>query len=282
MKKKLLVVTFSVLAFLFCYPCLFMLVGSFMGSHEIQAHLAGVLGTGNQYANWSLLPNEPSFRSYIALLIDSPEVFTMFWNSVKITGMVLLGQVFVGIPAAWGLARYRFPFRKVLFVLYVILMVMPFQVMMLAEYLTIKKLSLLDTLWSVILPGIFSAFVVFIVYVSFQKIPEEVLEAVRIDGSGEWQILWKIGIPMAKEGILSALVLSFLEYWNLIEQPMTFLQTKSKWPLSLYLSAANNADIGLNFCVAMLALIPAALVFAAGQKYLQSGFETMMQEEKGK
>ena len=116
-----------------------MLVGSFMSSHEIQAHLAGVLGTGNQYADWSLFPKEPSFRSYIALLIDSPEVFTMFWNSVKITGMVLLGQVFVGIPAAWGLARYRFPFRKVLFVLYVILMVMPFQVMMLAEYLTIKN-----------------------------------------------------------------------------------------------------------------------------------------------
>ena len=80
MKKKLLVVTFSVLAFLFCYPCLFMLVGSFMSSHEIQAHLAGVLGTGNQYADWSLFPKEPSFRSYIALLIDSPEVFTMFWN----------------------------------------------------------------------------------------------------------------------------------------------------------------------------------------------------------
>lgn len=133
-----------------------------------------------------------------------------------------------------------------------------------------------------ILPGIFSAFIVFIVYVSFQKIPEEVLEAARIDGSGEWQILWKIGIPMAKEGILSALVLSFLEYWNLIEQLMTFLQTKSKWPLSMYLSAASNIDIGLNFCVAILALIPAALVFAAGQKYLQSGFETMMQEEKEK
>ena len=85
-----------------------------------------------------------------------------------------------------------------------------------------KKIGFTGYVWSVILPGIFSAFIVFIVYVSFQKIPEEVLEAARIDGSGEWQILWKIGIPMAKEGILSALVLSFLEYWNLIEQPMTF------------------------------------------------------------
>lgn len=89
-----------------------MLVGSFMSSHEIQAHLAGVLGTGNQYANWSLLPEEPSFRFYIALLIDSPEVFNMFWNSVKITGMVLLGQVFVGIPAAWGACAVSLPFSK--------------------------------------------------------------------------------------------------------------------------------------------------------------------------
>ena len=280
MRRKLMIIVFSVAAFVFCYPCIFMLVGSFMSSSEIQSHLAGVLGTGNDYVNWCLLPKEPSFQSYIALLVDSPEVFTMFWNSMKIIGIVLVGQICIGIPAAWGLARYSFPFRKILFVIYIILMVMPFQVMMLAEYLVIKKIGILDTLWSIIFPGIFSAFMVFIVYVSFRKIPEEVLEAARIDGSGEWNILWKIGVPMAKEGILAALVLSFLEYWNLIEQPMTFLQTKSKWPLSLYLSISNTEDIGLKFCVAVLALIPATLVFMVGQKYLQNGLGTIVQEEK--
>lgn len=276
--KKVLVVMMAVLAFIFCYPCIFTLVGSFMSNHEIQQYLMGVLGTGTQYAEWSLLPKEPSVQSYIAMLIDSPEVLTMFWNSVKVTGMILLGQACVGIPAAWGLARYHFPFHKVIFMIYVILMVMPFQVMMLAEYLMIKQLGLMDTLWSVILPGIFSSFTVFIIYGSFQKIPEEILEAARIDGGSEWQILWKIGVPTAREGILAALILSFLEYWNLLEQPMTFLQTKSKWPLSLYLSAADTSNMGLNFCVSILALIPAALVFYAGHQYLQDGIEIRDQE----
>ena len=88
----------------------------------------------------------------------------MFWNSVKITAGVLIGQLLVGIPAAWGFAKYDFPLKKFLFFLYLVLMMMPFQVTMLPSYLTLDRMRLIDTQWSVILPAVFSTVPVFIMY----------------------------------------------------------------------------------------------------------------------
>ena len=124
--------------------------------------------------------------------------------------------------------------------MYVTLMMMPFQVTMLSNYLVLDQMGLMDTLWAVILPGAFSTFPVFIMYRFFTGIPEAVVESARIDGAGEWKIFLHLGLPLGSGGICSAMVLGFLECWNLIEQPLTFLKNKELWPLSLYLP-----DIGL-------------------------------------
>ena len=97
------------------------------------------------------------------------------------------------------------------------------------------------------------------------------IEAAKLDGANEWQIFWRIGIPLGMHGIMSVIVLDFLEYWNLIEQPMAFLQTKSLWPLSLYLPQIDISQTGKAFAVSVLVLIPAVIVFLAGQDYLEQG-----------
>ena len=148
---------------------------------------------------------------------------------------------------------------------------MPFQVTMLSSYLVLDSFKLLDTHWSIILPAIFSTFSVFIMYRFFCNIPEAIIESARIDGASELKIFFKIGIPLGMPGIMSAVILQFLELWNLIEQPLTFLKDKSLWPLSIYLPniTLENADIA--FTASAVTLIAAIIVFFAGQSYLEQG-----------
>ena len=124
-------------------------------------------------------------------------------------GCILIGQLLVGVPAAWSFAVYRFRFGKAVFTLYVVLMLLPFQVMMLSNYLVLDQLGLMNTQWAVILPAAFSTFPVFICYGGFRQIPAAMLESARIDGAGEAAVFIKIGLPLGKGGILSALVLGF-------------------------------------------------------------------------
>ena len=252
-------------------PVLFLLAGAFMGNQEIVNCIAPVLKKEDGYATWKLIPDYPTLTNLVGVLLDSPEFFQMFWNSVGITGGILAGQLVIGMPAAWGLAKYSFHGKKMIYMLYIIMMMMPFQVTMLSEYLVLDRLKLLDTLFAVILPGMFSTFPVFIMYRFFKGIPESVLEAARIDGAGEWQIFWGIGIPLGASGIISAVVLSFLECWSMIEQAMTFLQSKSLWPLSLFLPKIDEGNAGLSLCASFVALLPAVFVFLAGQDYLEQG-----------
>ena len=186
MRKKLLLFLLAALVFVVCYPLVFLLIGSFMGQDELAENLKAVLlQQSGEYAQWSWLPIHPTLRSYIEVLLDEPEFFAMFWNSVKIAAGVLAGQMLVGVPAAWGFAKYRFPFRKTLFTIYIVFMMLPFQVVMLSEYLVLNQMQLIDTLWAIILPGAFSTFPVFIIYNFFRGIPEAVLEGARLDGISE-------------------------------------------------------------------------------------------------
>ena len=124
---------------------------------------------------------------------------------------------------------------------------------------------------AVILPAIFSTFPVFLIYRGFCSIHPGLLEAGRIDGAGELGLFVRIGLPLGSSGILSAFVLGFLEYWNMIEQPLTFLKSKELWPLSLYLPEIGLTQAGFAFAASVVTLIPAVFVFLLGQDYLEQG-----------
>ncbi|MGN0203181.1 MAG: carbohydrate ABC transporter permease [Coprococcus sp.] len=269
--KRLLILLLLILAVIICFPVLFLIVGSLMGSDELNHYLGAVLGRSDGFASWALLPTWPTFKAYVQLLLDSPEFFVMFWNSVKMTGAILIGQVLTGVPAAWGFAKLNIPHKKLLFNLYIILMLMPFQVTMLSNYLTLNKMNLMNTSWAIILPAAFSTFPVFIMYHFFRSIPDVIIESAKLDGANKIQVFLYIGIPLGSSGIVSSLVLSFLDAWNLIEQPLTFLKDKTLWPLSLYLPNISMENAGLAFVASVITLIPSLLVFLAGQNYLEQG-----------
>lgn len=258
-------------AALICAPLLMIPGGSLMDRAEIKQILAPILGEGKGFAVWHLLPFYPTLDHFYRLLIESPAFYRLFWNTVGMTAAILAGQLVVGLPSAWAFAAFRFRGRDILFGLYVVLMLLPFQVMLLPQYLVLQKLHLYNHFAAVILPAIFSTFPVFIMYRGFTQIDGEILEAARLDGAGELQIFLWIGLPLGKMGVQAAMVLSFLEYWNLVEQPMAFLEEQAKWPLSLYLPQITVSQAGFAFAVAVVVLIPALFVFALGQDALEEG-----------
>ena len=261
----------SFLSFFVIVPLWLLISGSFMGGREAAQNFAPVLENAAGSALWPLIPRYPTIQPYVELLLDTPQFFGMFWNSVAQVFPLVLGQVLLGAPAAWAFARYEFRFKKALFLLYIVLMLMPFQVTMVSSYLVLKGLKLMDTMWAIILPGAASTFPVFIMTRFFQAIPASLTEAAAIDGAGPFKVFLRGGLPLGAPGILSAVVLGFFEYWNALEVPLTFLKDKSLWPLSLYLPAISSENLGVSLIASVVMLTPALLIFLFGQKYLEQG-----------
>ncbi len=277
-KRFLRMATEAVTKFIFiaagiviCAPVFLVVTGSVMGQGDLYECLAPVFQQGTGFVSWKLIPQYPTVENYIHLLFYSPEFFVLFWNSAKLVSLILLGQMLVGVPAAWAFATYRVRGKNVIFTIYVVLMLLPFQVTMLSSYLTLDSMSLLNTHWAVILPAVFGTFPIFVIYGGFRSLPIALIEAARIDGAGELRIFWLLGIGLGKGGILSALVLGFLEYWNMIEQPFAFLEDKTLWPLSLYLPEISWTQAGSAFAASVVMLVPSVFVFVMGQDYLEQG-----------
>lgn len=271
MKKWMIAMLLSAAALFVWVPLWMLLSASFMGSREMVHNLAPVLSEEAGYAHWPILPQYPTLKPYVELLLDAPAFFTMFWNSCRQVFPIVAGQIVIGAPAAWAFARFRFRGKGVLYALYIILMLMPFQVTMVSGYFVLDRLGMMNTVWAVILPGAVSTFPVFLMIRFFAAIPSALTEAASLDGAGAWQIFIHLGLPLGVPGILSAVVLGFLEYWNALEQPMTFLKDQTLWPLSLYLPTVTAENAGASLAASVIMLTPALLIFLFGQKYLEAG-----------
>lgn len=258
-------------ALLVWWPLWFMATGALLSQDELAATIGPVFGAGQGAATWQLLPSWPTLQPMVELLLDTPEYFSMFWNTAAQVLPQVLGQLAVGAPAAWALSRLRFRGRGAVRAVYLVLMLMPFQVTMVPNYLVLGALGLLDTPWAVVLPGVFATFPVFIMQRGFDAVPRPLLEAAQIDGANHAQCFWHIGLPVGCPGLLAALTLSFLEAWNAIEQPMLFLKNPANWPLSLYLAGVTDQNLGVAMAASLVMLAPAVLVFRFGQKYLELG-----------
>lgn len=276
MKKgsKLCYIPLTALALLTWWVLWFMLMGALQPEDELNATIGPALGVGTGQAQWTLLPSWPTLQPLTELLLDTPAFYSVFWNTCFQVFSQVLGQFLVAAPAAWAFSKLRFRGRGILFTVYIILMLMPFQVTMAPSYFVFSRLGLMGTVWAVILPGIFSTFPVFIMAKSFDAIPGELLEAAKLDGAGQRQIYRYIGMPLGRPGILAALVLGFLESWNAVEQPMNFIENQQDWPLSLFLPNISTDNLAVAMGTSLIALAPAVVVFRFGQKYLELGIQS--------
>lgn len=252
-------------------PLVFLICGTFTNEVELDQILASVIGDGMGYATWHFIPLYPTVKNVVELLFDTPEYYVLFWNSVKIVGVVIAGQLLFAVPAAWGLARSRSRWAKLIFGLYMFCMILPFQVTMLSQYIVLNGMHMINTHWAIILPLVFSTFPIFIMFSAFEQVPASVVEAARLDGAGDFRIFAHMAVPIARKGILSAAILGFLEYWNIVEQPVVFLRDKSLWPLSVYLPEVSAGGTGRAFAFALFSCIPSLIVFYIGRDVLAEG-----------
>ncbi len=266
-------------AILFLMPIILTITNSFMSSAEISANYGSVFASSqtggkvfvSEKVNLKFIPDMVSFSQYITVLFKSPEYLFKFWNSVILVGPILVFQLVVACLASYGFTRYRGRIREIIFFSYIILMLMPYQVTLVPNYLVSDWLDILNTRWAIWLPGIFSPFAVFLLTKYMRRIPTAVMEAAQIDGAGEIQIFTKICVPLCKGAICSAAILVFIDYWNMVEQPLILLSDTEMHPLSVFLSKINEGEIGLAFAVATIYMVPSLLVFLYGEEYLVDG-----------
>jgi len=266
-------------AFLFLMPIILTITNSFMASSEISSNYGVIFATNDtggkvfvsETVNLKFIPDIVSFSQYITVLLKSPEYLLKFWNSVVLVAPIVVFQLVVAALASYGFARYRGRIREIIFFLYIILMLMPYQVTLVPNYLVSDWLNILDTKWAIWLPGIFSPFAVFLLTKFMRRIPSAMIEAAQIDGAGEWQIFQKICLPLCKGSIASVAILVFIDYWNMVEQPLILLSDPEMHPLSVFLSKINAGEIGLAFAVATIYMVPTLLVFLYGEEYLIDG-----------
>lgn len=283
--RKLLVkaalVTFVAACFavLFLMPIVLTITNSFMSASEISSNYGQVFATtdtgGKSYisekVNLKFIPDMVSFSQYITVLFKSPEYLFKFWNSVILVVPIVGFQLLVAAGAAFGFTRFKGKLKEIIFFVYIILMLMPYQVTLVPNYLVSEWLNILDTRWAIWLPGIFSPFAVFLLTKYMRRIPVSVIEAAQIDGAGEWQIFKKICMPLCKGALCSVAILIFIDYWNMVEQPLILLSDSEMHPLSVFLSKINEGEVGLAFAVATIYMVPPILVFLYGEDYLVEG-----------
>lgn len=266
-------------AILFLMPIVLTITNSFMSSSEISSNYGSVFATSDtggkvyisEKVNLKFIPDMVSFSQYITTLFKSPEYLLKFWNSVILVGPIVVFQLVVAALASYGFARYQGRLRQIIFFAYIILMLMPYQVTLVPNYLVSDWLNILDTYWSIWLPGIFSPFAVYLLTKFMRRIPTSVIEAAQIDGAGEWQIFRRICLPLCKGAICSVAILVFIDYWNMVEQPLILLTDAETHPLSVFLSKINAGEIGLAFAVATIYMVPCLLIFLYGEEYLVDG-----------
>jgi multiple sugar transport system permease protein len=278
-KIALLTTWAGLFAVLFLLPTVLTITNSFMSSGEITANYGAVFATGEsggkqfiaERVNLKFIPDRVTLKQYITVLFKSPDYLLKFWNALILTAPIVIFQTVVALIASYGFARYQGRFRNILFFMYIVLMLMPYQVTLVPNYLVSKWLGTLNTRRAIILPGIFSPFAVLILTKCMRRIPNSLIEAAKLDGANEWKIFTKICVPSCKNAIYSVVILVFIDYWNMVEQVLILLPDKEKQPLSVFLSEINTGEISLAFAVACIYMIPAIFLFLYGEEYLLDG-----------
>lgn len=269
-KRIMLIVTYIILAVLLVllvFPVAVTFLDSFMPGWQVSEYKDPT----STNSSIQLIPEEVTLEQYNSVLLQNPVYWDYFWNSVLLTLPTVLGQIFISALAAYFFTVFKHKYKEILFFIYIVVMLLPFQVTLVPAYLTAESLGILNTQFAVILPGIFSTFGVFLLRQHMEQIPKSYFEAAHMDGAGHFKTFWHVAAPMCKTGIAALFILSFIDNWNMIEQPLLFMNDPSMQPLSLHFYTINQGAITVAFAASVIYMMPLLLVFLNNEKALMEG-----------
>lgn len=264
-----------ILAVLMLLPVVITFLYSFFPTSEITAFL-GTRGSYDQ-SKWMEIKLSPalfSLRQYYRILIEDGTVLKLFVNSVAYAAAILVGQALVIPMIAYALSRFKFFGRDVIFFGVLMLMLLPFQVTMVPNVLTLRKMNLMNTPWAVILPMCFSPFYIFLVRQFMMGLPNELIEAGLMDGAGTFRCFLHVILPVCRPILGAAAALSFADCWNLVEQPLVYLAGQpALQPLSVMFNEISQSGQEIAFAGAALYILPALFVYLFFQEDILLGIQ---------
>ena len=265
----------SLLALVILLPVVMTAIYSFFSPAEIKAFM-GTRGSydASAFMQIKLAPSMFSLSQYYNILIEDMTILRYFVNSAMYAAAIMLGQALLIPMMAYALSRFRFPGRDAIFFVVIMLMLLPFQVTMVPNVLTLRTLGLLDTAWAVILPMTVAPFYVFLLRQYMVSLPGDMLEAAQIDGAGTWRCFIHVVMPVCRPVLGAAVALSFADCWNLVEQPLTYLTTRTDlYPLSVVFNQLTEKSTGVEFAGAALYTLPALCIYLYFQADILEGVQ---------
>ena len=284
MVKRMECLTRKILLFIaalaYIIPLVIILSNSFMTQGEVARNYGSEYSIFDHefigqthYVEYKLIPEKITLDQYNTLLFKTPKYLNLFINSLRLTLPIVLIQAAIGSAAAYGFTVWESRIKEILFCVYIIVMVLPFQATLVANYIMTDTLGILNTHSSIILPWGFNPFAAFIMRQSMKGAPHSVFEAAQIDGAGHWRRFTMIALPLSKGGIASLAILSFADSWSMVEQPMIFLRDSTKAPLSVILFQIGQGNIGLVFAASVFYMLPVIWIFLFGQEHFEQAIK---------
>lgn len=224
----------------------------------------------------TFIPERPQVGNY-AEVFDKLPFLSQFGVSVLITVLRTGGQLVLCSMAGYAFARMKFPGRGLLFGLVLVILMIPSQAYLIPQYEIIQVLHLLETPWGVVMPGIFSAFGVFLMRQTFRGLPPELEEAARLDGCNPWQTFFRIMLPLATPGLFAVAITTVLWSWNDLLWPLVVTTREESMPLSVgiaTMAGQYSSDYSVMMAASVLAMAPIFLLFFTMQKRVIDGLAT--------
>lgn len=261
--RKLIFFLMLLLSLAALAPVIYMIMNSFAHPKEVMfMYNEGYTG---------FIPQKFSLMSYYKILFSEPDYLLKFWRSLGMSLLISTGQTLISCMAGAAFAHYQFVGKKLWLSLMALFMLLPIQVTLLPNYIVLEKLQMIDSYLSLIIPGIFAPFGIIWMTLIFRTMPKEWIDAASVDGAGRIRTLFSILIPAGKTGVVTLFVLSFIDNWNMVEQPMIFIREEARYPLSVFLAGMTGTNVSLQFVCGILSLLPVTLLFLAFCKELMEG-----------
>ena len=269
MKKTIfyLFLTFAALAFL--YPFVWMFVAS--------------LSPENQIGNLTFIPTSLSLNSYREMLGKIPIARSLF-NSIFVASCITFGVLVFGSMVGYALSRLEFRGKNLIFFIIIFTMTLPFQITLIPQYILMVKLGWVDTYWALIVPYLMNSLAIIMFRQYFKTLPQDIIDAARIDGCGELEIIFRILWPNSIPAIVTIGIITFMASWNEVLWPLIVIRNEHLMTMPQVVTlfavgGAADSQLGVKLAAATLLALPIILAYLFFQKYfIQSMASTGIKE----